>query len=387
MIPLSREEKEIRRAAREFARGEFPSRALEADRTETFDQSLWRSACELGFIGIHLPEEYGGGGFGLVGLCLVCEEFWRVDPGLGQAVTSTTFGAEMIGLFGTEEQKKTYLPPLSSGEAILSTGITEPEAGSDVAGIKTRAELKGREWIINGSKMFITNGTLARWVLVVCLTEPESKDRHGRHSVILTPTKTEGFQAVKLKGKLGIRASDTAELHFKNVRVPASNLLGRRGQGFGQVMGFLNQTRVHIAAQAVGLAQGCLDRALDHVKGRRQFDQPLAQFQAVQFKLAEMATKIEAARTMAFRAARMVDAGQQDHALVAMAKWFAARTAVEAADDALQLHGGYGYFDESDVQRFYRDAKILEIYEGTTEIEKQIIAQALLSGRKSDWAG
>jgi len=387
MIPLSREEKEVRQAAREFARGEFPGRALEADRSESFDQSLWRAASELGFVGIHLPEEYGGGGFGFTGLCLASEEFWRVDPGLGQAVLSTTFGSEMIWLFGSQEQRRTFLPPLCRGEAVIACAITEPEAGSDTAAARTRAVLDGGEWVINGAKIFTTNGTLARWVLVVCLTEPQVEDRHGRHSVILVPAGTPGFTAAKLKGKLGIRASDTAELSFKDVRLPAGNLIGQRGQGFNQVMGFLNHTRIHIGAQGVGLAQGCLDRSLTHVRSRKQFSRRLAQFQAIQFKLAEMATHLEAARSLVYGAARDIDAGRMDHHRVAMAKWFAARMAVEAADQALQMHGGYGYMDEYDVQRFYRDAKILEIYEGTTEIEKNIIAQGLISGKIRDWAG
>ncbi len=387
MIELSRDEKELRRAAREFARGEFYKYALTADRTETFDQELWRLACELGFVGLHLPEEYGGAGMGFTGLCLVCEEFWRVDPGLGQAILSTSFGSELIWLFGTEEQKQAYLPPLTEGKAVSATAITEPDAGSDVTSIKTKAVLDGDTWVVNGSKMFITNGTLADFVLTVCVTEPGAKDRHQRLSIILVPTDTPGFSAKKLTGKLGIRASDTAELSYKDVRVPAGNLIGERGRGFNQLMEFFDRTRIHIGAQGVGLAQGCLDKALAYAKNRKQFGQPIANFQATQFKLAEMATKIEAARSMVYRVSRMVDAGKMDPALVAMAKWFSGRIAVEAAEEALQIHGGYGYLDEMDVQRFYRDAKILELYEGTREIEKIIIARALLKGRVADWAG
>ncbi|MBW1712326.1 MAG: acyl-CoA dehydrogenase family protein [Deltaproteobacteria bacterium] len=385
MIELSREEKEVRKAARQFALGEFPRQALTADRTETFDQTLWRQASELGFVGIHLPEEYDGGGFGFSGLCLVTEEFWRVDPGLGQAILSTTFGSEMLLLFGDEDQKRTYLPPLTCGRAVMATAITEPQAGSDVAAVKTRAELEGGQWVVNGSKMFITNGSLATWVLTVCLTDPQAQDPHQRHSIILIPAETPGFTATKLKGKMGIRASDTAELSFKAVRVPEANLIGQRGRGFEQLMAFLNHTRLHIGAQGVGLGQGCLDRSLTQVKGRRQFGRPLAKFQTVQFQLAEMATQLEAARSLVYRASRLVDKGGMDHALVAMDKWYSARMAVEASELAVQLHGGYGYMDETDVQRFYRDAKILEIYEGVREIEKQIIAQALLGGRACSW--
>jgi alkylation response protein AidB-like acyl-CoA dehydrogenase len=226
--------------------------------------------------------------------------------------------------------------------------------------------------------MFATNGTLADFMLVFCRTDPENPDRHRRFSFILVPTDTPGFSATKIRGKMGIRASDTAELALSNVRVPAANLVGNAGEGFYELMFFFNHTRLHICAQAVGLARAALEESIRHTKQRKQFGAPLATFQVTQFKLAEMATQIRAARNLYWEAAWKADQGKPDHALVAMAKWYSAKVAVQCADEALQMHGGYGYIDEYKVQRLYRDAKILEIYEGTKEIEKTIVAKSLL---------
>jgi alkylation response protein AidB-like acyl-CoA dehydrogenase len=375
---LSKEQRDIVRAAREFAQGEFPERALEFDRNESFDLDLWRAACELGFVGTFIAEEYGGAGLGFFEHSLITEEFWAVDPGCGQSVLSVTFGAELLQLFGSEEQKQMVLPALVEGQAILATAITEPEAGSDPSRASTSAVKDGGEWVLNGSKMFTTNGNLAKWALIFAATDPDNPDRHARHSFFLVPTDNPGYTASKLTGKLGIRASDTAEISLSNVRVPAGALVGNEGQGFTQLMAFFNRTRLHICAQAVGLARACLEESVKHLKGRVQFGQPLAAFQVNQFKVAEMATRIRASRNLYYEAAWRVDQGKVDHGLIAMAKWFSARTAVEAADEALQIHGGYGYFDEYKVQRLYRDAKILEIYEGTKEVEKIIVAGSLL---------
>jgi alkylation response protein AidB-like acyl-CoA dehydrogenase len=375
---LSKEQRDIVKAAREFALGEFPDRAVEFDRDETFDLGLWKKACNLGFVGVFIDEDYGGAGMGFLEHCLINEEFWAVDPGMSQAILSTTFGSELLGLFGSEKQKKLVLPQLVSGEAILATAITEPDAGCDVTGAVTSAVNKGDELVINGSKMFITNGDLANYLLVFCLTDPENPSIHGRHSFILVPTDTPGYESNKIRGKLGIRASDTAEISFNNVHVPLENLVGKEGEGFYELMAFFNRTRLHICAQAVGLARGALEEAVRHTKSRRQFGEPLASFQVTQFKIAEMATWIEAARNLYYHAAWSADKGKIDHALIAMAKWFSAEMAVRCADEALQMHGGYGYIDEYKVQRIYRDAKILEIYEGTKEMEKTIIARSIL---------
>ena len=376
---LSREQRDIQKAAREFALGEFlPEKAQEFDRNETFDLSIWRKACELGFVGVFIDEKYGGAGLGFFEHCLITEEFWAVDAGMGNAVITATFGSELLTLFGTEEQKQKYLPPLVQGQAIMGCAITEPDAGSDVTGAITSAVKDKDEWVINGSKMFITNGTLAKYMNVFCLTDPDNPDRHQRHSFFVVETDRKGFQANKLHGKLGIRANDTAEVSFSNVRVPASNLVGQLGYGFRHLMAFFNLTRLHICAMAVGIARAALEEAGNHIKKRQQFGVPLASFQGLQFKIAEMATMIRAARNLYYEAAWLTDQGKMDHAVTAMAKWFCGQVAVKCADEALQMHGGYGYIDEYKVQRIYRDAKIVEIYEGTKEIEKIIVAKNIL---------
>jgi alkylation response protein AidB-like acyl-CoA dehydrogenase len=375
---LTEEQRDVKRAAREFAEGEFRQRAREFDEKEEFDLSIWKKACECGFVGVFIKEEYGGPGLGFLEHCLITEEFWRVDPGCGQSVVSCTFGAEMIQLFGTEEQKRRYLPSLVRGDAIIAMAITEPDCGSDVAAVKTVARRHGDRYVINGTKMFITNGCNAHYILVFCLTDPEGRDIHRRHSVILVERERKGLETEKIKGKLGIRASNTAEIRLNEVEVPVANLIGRENNGFYQLMSFFNLTRLHIAAQGVGVAQGALDLALSYVKKRRAFGRSLSEFQGVQFKLAEMATRIEASRSLYYRAAMLVDRGEVNPALISMAKWFAGETGVSVANEALQLHGGYGFIADYDIQRFYRDAKIVEIYEGSKEIEKLIIARELL---------
>ncbi|MCF8144819.1 MAG: acyl-CoA/acyl-ACP dehydrogenase [Deltaproteobacteria bacterium] len=375
---LNTEQQDILRAAREFASREFPDRAQEFDRDETFDTDLWRKACELGFVGVFIGEDYGGADYGFFEHCLITEEFWAVDPGIGQAILAATFGAELLGLFGSEAQKQLVLPQLVAGEAIMGTAITEPDAGCDVTGATTTAVKDGNQWIINGAKMFATNGNLAKYMLIYCQTDPENPSRHQRHSFILVPTETPGYQSTKIRGKLGIRASDTAELSFNDMRVPLDNIVGNEGEGFYELMAFFNRTRLHICAQAVGLARAALEESVRHTKQRHQFGVPLASFQVTQFKLAEMATRIRAARNLYYEAAWSVDHGKVDHGLIAMAKWFSAEMAVRCADEALQMHGGYGYIDEYKVQRLYRDAKILEIYEGTKEMEKTIVSRSIL---------
>jgi len=377
-MELSREQLDIKKAAREFAEGEFRERAKEFDEKEDFDLSIWKKACENGFVGTFIKEEYGGAGLGYFEHSLIAEEFWRVDPGCGQAVLSCTFGSEMIQAFGSEELKKKYLPPLVNGEAIMGFGITEADAGSDAAGIKTRAEKKGDKYIINGSKMFTTNGSLANYLLLLCLTDPDEKNTHKRHSAILIDTNQPGYEASKIHGKLGIRASNTTEISLSNIEAPVTNLVGKEGQGFYQLMDFFNKTRNHVAAQGVGVAQGALELAISHVKKRKAFGGTLSRMQGIQFMLAEMATRIEAARSLYWRAAHSVDKGKPDPMLISMAKWNAGDTAVYVTNQALQLHGGYGYISEYDIQRFYRDAKIVEIYEGSKEVEKAIIGAELL---------
>ena len=375
---LSEEQKVLQGMAYKFALKEFDPIAKECDREERYPREVWEKACQAGLVGVIIPEAYGGPGAGFFELALITEQLSRVDLGMGLAVSAATFGAESILFFGTEEQKKKYLPPLVEGQAISAGAFTEPNAGTDVVGAKTRAVKDGNEYVINGSKMFITNGTVCDFMVAFCLTNPDDEVRHRRHSMILVESGRKGVTRTKIKGKMGVRASDTAEINFEDVRVPLENLIGVEGKGFHQLMHFFDCTRTMVAAQGVGLAQGALDKTLRYVQERNVFGKPLAANQGVQFQLAEMATRIELARSITYKAAWKVDQGVVDPALNAMAKYYAGETAVWVADKALQLHGGYGYIDEYDVQRYYRDAKILEIYEGAKEAEKLTIARRLL---------
>lgn len=375
---LSNRQKQIRLAAREFAEGMFPQFMEVCDLNETFPMELWKKACELGFIGVFIKKEYGGLGLGCLENGLIAEEFWRVDPGCGNIILST-LGSEFILLYGSEEQKKKYLTLLPKGEAIMGMAITEPDAGSDVSSIRTLAQKKGGHYLINGNKMYITNGNIAQFLVVFCLTNETESSRFKRHSAIIVETDRKGFEAKKLLRKLGARASETAEIRFANVEVPIENLIGsNEGEGFQQLMGVFNRTRITVAAQGVGIAQGGLEKAIKYSKERKQFGNPIASFQGIQFKLAEMVTLIEAARCLYYKAAWMADHGKIEPKIMSIAKWYAGDIAVKVIDEVLQIHGGYGYLGESGIERLYRDAKIVEIVEGTKEIEKMIIAREIL---------
>ena len=375
---LTNRQKQIRLAAREFAQGEFPGVAREYDRREEFPKELWKKACGLGFIGLFLKKEYGGLGLGFLEFAMVMEEFWRVDPGCGN-ILLTAFGSELIQLYGTEEQKKRYLPPLTKGKAIMGTAITEPDAGSDILSILTLARRDDDSYVINGSKQFITNGSIANYLAVFCQVNPEAESRLKKFGVIVVETDRPGFTALKITGKMGVRASDTAEIRLNEVRVPRENLIGtREGEGFSQIMQLFNINRVIAASQGIGVAQGALDKAIQYVKKRKQFGQPLAAFQATQFRIAEMATWVEVARNLCYQAGWMLDHGKVDPKLISIAKYLSGEVGVKVTNDALQLHGGYGYIADYDIERFYRDAKIVELYEGTKEIEKNTIAREIL---------
>jgi acyl-CoA dehydrogenase len=375
---FSDEQLQIVEAARKFATKEFPKVARECDREEKFPREIWQKAGELGFMGIFIAPEYGGLGLGCLEHAMVMEEFWKVDPGVGNILLAV-FGTEILSAFGTAEQKQRLLPLIAEGKAIMGCAVTEPNAGSDIFSVRTRAVRNGDAYVINGSKQFITNGTIADFILVFCLTNPDAKKPTQRYSFLVVERDRAGFTARKLTGKMGIRASDTAELFFDDVTVPAENVVsGGDGNGFAQVMHLFNINRVVAAAQGVGVAQGALDRAVAYVKERSQFGAPLASFQGLQFKIADMAARVESARLLYHKAAWMIDNDREDRKLVSIAKLVAGETAVRVTDEAMQLHGGYGYMAEYDVERFYRDAKIVEIYEGTKEIEKITIAREIL---------
>ena len=376
---LNTEQNSIQKAAREFATGEFDKEiALELERTHTFPSKIWKKACELGFMGIHFPEKYGGQEYGIFENVLVVEEFCRQDSGIGVAISLADFASEIILRFGNDKQKEEYLIPITEGKAISSGGFTEPDHGSDITLMNTTAVKQGDEYVINGVKTFITNGTTNDFAIVLCQTNEDVNPTYRGQSVIIVEKETPGYTTSDVGEKMGIKMSPTGELSFNNVRVPVSNLLGEEGKGFYQVLEFFDESRVEIAAQALGIAQGAFDRALDYTKKRTQFGKKLAQFQVTQHKLADMAVKIDTARLIVYKAAWNYDRGKIDPKLTSIAKMYAARVAVEVTNEAVQLLGGYGYMLEYEVERFYRDARITEIYEGTREIQKNTIASALL---------
>ena len=376
---LSDEQRHLREEVRHFADEEIRPVATEHDVDESYPHEIMEKAAEMGLLAPHVPVEYGGVGYSALENAILTEELFAADPGIGLCVSSAGFGAEALMGFGTEEQKEEILPEVVAGDAIMGSAISEPQAGSDVTSVATSAEKDGDEWVINGSKMWITNGTVADYFVVVCETDPEIDDRYTGFSQILVEADRDGLTREKITGKLGIRASDTAELVFDDVRVPEENLIGQRGMGFLQLMEFFDETRTAVAAQGVGIARGAAERALEYAEEREQFGRSISDFQAIKHKLAEMHTDTEAARWLTYRSAWAVDNESESlTALASMAKEFASRVAVDVTNEAVQVHGGAGFVNDHDVERFYRDAKITQIYEGTTEIQKNIIARELL---------
>jgi alkylation response protein AidB-like acyl-CoA dehydrogenase len=375
---LSDEQKQLKKTVQEFAENEIKPVANEYDRKEKYPWEVVEKAAENGMLAPQIPIEYGGAGYDVLDTSIIVEELFAADPGIGFCLTASGFGTEAIIEFGTEEQKEEYLPPIAAGDAISGAAISEPDTGSDVSSVSTRAEKDGDEYVINGNKMWISNGTVGDYFIVLCQTDPDAEGRYNGFSQILVESDRDGFEADKITGKLGIRASDTAELIFDDVRVPEENLIGTEGMGFLQVMQFFDETRTGVAAQGVGIAKGAAERALEYAQEREQFGQPIGDFQAIQHKLAEMHTECEAARQLTYKSAWSVDnADGQLTKLASMAKEYASRIAVRNANECVQIHGGSGYVDDFDAERFYRDAKITQIYEGTTEIQKMIIAREL----------
>ncbi|MBU4463515.1 MAG: acyl-CoA dehydrogenase family protein [Proteobacteria bacterium] len=376
---LSRSQKEIKKAAKDFAKGEFSKElVLELIKKHEFPKKIWEKAADLGFIGIHFPEEYSGQGLGVLENILVAEEFCSGDSSIGSALILSSFASECVLRFGSDELKEKFLPLVAEGKMLSGGAFTEPNHGSDITFMDTTAVKDSDEWVVNGVKTFITNGGLAGFYTVLCQTDPDAVPTYKGISMILVEAEQEGVAAMDAGEKMGLHLMPTAEVTFKDVRVPSSHLIGKEGRGFYQALKFFDESRILIAAQALGIAQGAFDRALAYVKQREQFGKKIAQFQVTQHKLADMATKIELARLITYKAAWNFDQGRIDPKLTSMAKMFAARTAVEVADEAIQLLGGYGYMADYEVERFYRDAKITEIYEGTKEIQKNTIASAVI---------
>ncbi len=371
---LSDDHRLLRDTVREFARSEIAPVAEELDRTHSFPYAIVRRLAELDLMGIPFPEEYGGGGGDSLTYALAVEELTRVDSSVAITMCAhTSLGTEPIYLFGSEVQKREWLPRLCRGEILGAFGLTEPEAGSDAGNVRTRASLEDGDWVINGAKQFITNaGTEISGV--VCIT---ARTGENEISNLIVPNGTPGYTPGEPYRKMGWNASDTRPLSFDDCHVPEENLLGPRGAGLKQFLTVLDIGRIGVAAMGVGLAQGALDEALAYAKERRAFGQPISKFQSIQAKLANLSTEIDAARLLVYKAAWLKDQGRNFSLTAAQAKLKSGRLAVHASDEAVQIHGGYGYIEEYPVCRFYRDAKILTIGEGTDEVQEMVIARAL----------
>ena len=371
---LDQEHELVRSTVRDFAQDRVAPVAEELDREGRFPYDLVAGMAELGLMGMTIPEEYGGGGADTLAYAIAVEELTRIDSSVAITMAAHhSLGTLPIFYFGNEEQKHAWLPELAAGKKLAAFGLTEPDAGSDAGATRTRAELRDGNWVVNGSKIFITN---AGTDITACVTIT-AQTGDDEISNLIVPNGTPGYEISKPMKKLGWRASDTRELSFKDCSVPEGNLLGPRGEGFRQFLEILDGGRISVAAMGVGLAQGAYDLAYAYAQERKQFGQPISKFQAVQFKLADMATEIEAGRTMVYKAAWLKDQGRDFRLAAAQAKLYTGELSNRAVNWALQIHGGYGYMDEYAISRLYRDQKILEIGEGTNEVQRMVIARQL----------
>ena len=366
----------IRKLAREFAEKELEPRAAEMDETGIIPEDLFQKVAKYQFIGINIPKKYGGAGGDFLSASIVAEEFSRkFGASVALLMPNSLSGAPYM-VYGNEEQKQKYLIPLAKGEKFGAFALTEPGAGSDAASITTTARDCGNYYLLNGRKTFITMGPLCDYAVVFAKTDP-TKGSRGI-SALIVESQWQGFSKGKPEEKLGVHASPTCDLIFEDVRVPKENLLGKEGSGFKIAMSILDEGRAAVAAQALGIAQGALDEAVKYAKERVQFGKPISKLQGIQFKLADMATKVEASRLLVYEAAQRLDRGEDVGNIAAMAKYYASETANQVAYDAMQIHGGYGYMKDYPIERIYRDARITSIYEGTSEIQKVVIAGNLL---------
>ena len=373
---LTEEQQMIKKMIRAFAVEEVAPGAIDRDRTKAFPKEIFKKLSEMGMMGLPFSEEYGGGGADTTSFAIVTEELSRACASTGITYSAhISLGGAPLNLFGTDEQKKKYLAPICTGESFGAFGLTEPNAGSDAGGTQTTAKEDGDDFIINGSKVYITNASYAKHLAITAITDV--KDGKKEISAIIVPTDAEGFTIIDNYDKMGLNASNTTELVLDNVRVPKENLLGVRGGGFKQFLVTLDGGRIGIGAMAVGIAQAAFDKALKYAKERKQFGKTLSEFQVTQFKLADMAMKIELARNMVYKAAWLKDEGRPFTKEAAMCKLYASEIAMEVANEAIQIHGGYGYMKEYEVERYMRDAKLLEIGEGTSEVQRMVIARLI----------
>jgi alkylation response protein AidB-like acyl-CoA dehydrogenase len=375
---FSEEQQQLRRSVREFAEGEIAPHVMEWDEASHFPAEILPKLGEMGLLGVIFPEQYGGAGLGYIEYALAIEELSRVDGSVGLTVAAhNSLCSNHIYKFGSEAQKKKYLAPLAQGKMVGAWSLTEPEAGSDAGGTRTTAVRQGTDWVLNGAKTFTTNGHYAGVCVAMAVTD-KARESHGI-SAFLVEKGTPGFKPGKKENKLGMRASDTSEVIFSDCRVPAENLLGEEGKGFINSLQILDGGRISIAALALGMAQGALDAALKYAKQRKQFGKAISEFQAIQFKLADMATQVEAARLLVYQAAWLADQKSvRFTAESSMAKLFASEVAVRVANECVQIHGGYGFIKDYPAEKFYRDVKLCTIGEGTSEIQKLVIARGLL---------
>ncbi|MGG4191959.1 acyl-CoA dehydrogenase [Paenibacillus jamilae] len=373
---LTEEQALIKKMMRDFSEGEVAPGADERDRTKQFPKDVFEKLTKLGVMGLPFPEQYGGGGADTISFAITVEELSRVCASTGITYSAhISLGGAPIHLFGTHEQKEKYLTPLCTGEYMGAFGLTEPNAGSDAGGTQTKANLHGDKWIISGSKCFITNASYAKNLSLTAVTD-RTKGTNGISAFIVS-TDAPGFTVINNYEKMGLHSSNTTELILQDVTVPKENLLGKEGHGYKQFLATLDGGRIGIGAMAVGIAQGAYEKSLQYAKERKQFGQSLSSFQAIQFKLADMAMHIELARTMVYKAAWLKDKGRKFKKEAAMAKLFASEICMKACDQAVQIHGGYGYMKEYQVERFFRDAKLLEIGEGTSEVQRMVIARQI----------
>jgi alkylation response protein AidB-like acyl-CoA dehydrogenase len=375
---LTEDQKSLKESIKDFAKKEIQPLVKEYDEKGKWPEGLTKKLGDMGLLGIIIPPEYGGAGYSYVDYVIILEEISKVDPSVGLVVAAhNSLCSNHINVFGTEAQKQKYLPRLTSGQTLGAWALTEPGAGSDAAALKTKAVKKGDGWVLNGTKLFITNASLAEITVIMALTDP-AKGRNGISAFILEKGMT-GFRPGKKEDKLGIRAADTAELILEDVKVSAESLLGKEGDGYKAAMAILDGGRVSIAGFSLGIAAGALESSLKYAKERVQFDQPIANFQAIQWMLADGFTELEAARLLTYRAAFLEDKGKKIPKESAMAKLFASELAVKSSSMAVQIHGGYGFSKDYPVEKFYRDSKLATIGEGTSEIQRWIIAQKILS--------
>jgi alkylation response protein AidB-like acyl-CoA dehydrogenase len=374
---LSEEQKLLRQTIRDFAETEIAPGAAERDQAARFPTELMPKMAELGLFGIMIPQEYGGAGLDTIGAAVIVEELARVDAAVALIVAShNSLSVAHILSFGSETQKQKYLSPLAHGEKLGAWALTEPGSGSDAAALKTQATLEGEHWLLNGAKQFTTQGSTAGIYVIMASTDP-SQGKSGV-SAFIVESGTAGLRVGRIENKLGVRASDTAAVELEEVRIPKENLLGELNRGFYDVLKVLQGGRIGIGAMAVGIAQAALEESTKYAKIRRQFGKPIVEFEAIQWMLADMATEIDAARLLIYRAAHLKDRGMPFLKAASEAKLYAAETAMRATNKAIQIHGGYGYIKDYPVERYFRDAKICEIGEGTSEIQRMVIAKELL---------